>query len=107
MCVRTITIITMYSDNFFTSDRKTFAAFFKVRRHVIGCINHDIVVGLFYELYMCLSYYIHLGYGKKALSTHGNRTTVLSIVNVYFAPLDQSGDNHKYCWKCKSMEIIY
>ena len=28
--------------NTFTSDHQTFCSFFKVRRHVIGCINHGI-----------------------------------------------------------------
>ena len=35
-----------------------FCSLFKVR-HVIGCINNDIVVGLWSELLMRLSYYIH------------------------------------------------
>ena len=29
----------------FTSDNQTFTSLFKVRRHVIGCINHVIVIG--------------------------------------------------------------
>ena len=34
-----------------------FYSLFKVRQVVIGCINHDIVVGLCSELFMRLSYY--------------------------------------------------
>ena len=34
-------------------------------RHVIGWINHDIVIGLWTELPVRLSYNIHLGQGKK------------------------------------------
>ena len=49
----------------FTSDYHTFCSRFKVKRHVIGCTNHDIVVGLCSDIFMRLSYYIHLGYGKK------------------------------------------
>ena len=47
----------------FTSYHQTFCSLFKVRRHVIGCINYDIVAGLCSELLMSLSYYIHLGCG--------------------------------------------
>ena len=36
---------------------RLFCNLFKVRRHVIGCINHDIVIGLCSELLMRLSYY--------------------------------------------------
>ena len=51
---------------FFTSDHQTFCShLFKVRRHVIGCINHAIVVGLSSELLMKLSYYSRLDYSKK------------------------------------------
>ena len=48
-----------------------FCIVFKVRRHVIGCINHDIVVGLCSELLMRLSYYIHPGCGNKNWSQVG------------------------------------
>ena len=63
----------------FTSDHHNFA----VRRHVIGCINHDMEVGT--ELLMRLSYYIHLGFGKKLLfGSHGNRTfTIVSRLSKY------------------------
>ena len=44
----------------FTPDHQTFCSLFKVRQHVIGCINYDIVVGLCSELLMRISYYIHL-----------------------------------------------
>ena len=47
---------------------------FKVR-HFMGCINHDIVVGLCSELLMRLSYYINLGYGKKFISYVGIEPT--------------------------------
>ena len=46
----------------FTSDYQTFCSLFKTCH---GCLNHDIVVGLCYDLVMRLSYYIHLGFGKK------------------------------------------
>ena len=49
----------------FTSDHQPFWSLFKVKQHVIGCINHDLVVGLCSKLFMRLSHYIHLGYGKK------------------------------------------
>ena len=39
-----------------------FNSLFKVRRHVVMCINRDIVVGLCSELLKRLSYYIHLAY---------------------------------------------
>ena len=52
----------------FKFDHRTSCSLFNVRRHVIGFINHDIaVVGLWFMLLMRLSYYIHLGYGKKLL----------------------------------------
>ena len=53
----------------FTANHQTLWSLFKVRRDVIGCIDHVIVVGLWYEILLRLSYYIHLGYSKK-LSTH-------------------------------------
>ena len=37
----------------------------KVRWHVMGCINHDIVIYICSQLLMRLSYYFHPGYGKK------------------------------------------
>ena len=52
----------------FMFDHHTFCSLSRVRRHIIGCINHDIVVCLCSELHIRLSYYIHLGYGKKFLS---------------------------------------
>ena len=36
----------------FTSDHQTFL--FKGRQHVIGCINHDVLVGLCFELLMII-----------------------------------------------------
>ena len=50
-----------------------FSSLLKVRRHVIGCINHDIVVGNCSKLPFRLSYYIHLGFGK-VFTSRGNRT---------------------------------
>ena len=38
----------------FTSDHQTLSSPFKVRRPVIGCINHDIAIGLFSELLLLL-----------------------------------------------------
>ena len=52
---------------YFTSDHQTLCILFTVRWHVIGYINHDIVIGLCFKLLMSLSYYIHLGYGQKFL----------------------------------------
>ena len=46
----------------FMSDHQTFCNLFNNRRHDIGCINHDIVVGLCSELLMRLSYVIHQGF---------------------------------------------
>ena len=48
-----------------------FCSLFKVRRHVIGCINRDIVISLCSELLMMLSYYIHLRFGINLLSHRG------------------------------------
>ena len=50
---------------FLPSDHQTFCSLFKIRRHDIVCINHEIVIGLCSELLMRLFYYIHPGYGKK------------------------------------------
>ena len=50
--------------NFFMSDHHTSCSLFKVRRQLIGCINHDIEVVLCSELLMRLSYYIHIGYNN-------------------------------------------
>ena len=47
-----------------------FYSLFKVRRNVIGCINHAIVIDLCSKLLMSLSYYIHLGYGKNIFLSH-------------------------------------
>ena len=52
-------------DWLFTYDNHTFCSLFNVRRHAIGCINHDIVIGLCFELFMRLSYYNRPGYCKK------------------------------------------
>ena len=49
----------------FTSDHHTFCRLFKVRWLAIWYINHDIMVGFCSEPFKRLSYYIHLGYGKK------------------------------------------
>ena len=42
----------------FMSDHQSFGSLFKVR-HVKGCINHDIALGLYSEQLMRLSYYLH------------------------------------------------
>ena len=73
----------------FTSDHKTFCSLFKVRQHIIGCINHDIVIGLCAELFMRLSHYIYLGYDKK-LSSHMGSNRGLSDCEPSTLPLDQS-----------------
>ena len=44
-------------------------------------INHDMVVGPCSKLLIRLSYYIHLGYGKKYFVSHWNRTRVFSILS--------------------------
>ena len=44
-----------------------FFSLFKVRRHVIGCINHDKIIGRCSEQLMRLYYYIHPGYGNKVV----------------------------------------
>ena len=60
----------LFCSSVFSSGHQTvFAVYFKVRLHVIGCINHDIEVGLCSELLIRFFYYIHLGYGKK-ISSH-------------------------------------
>ena len=45
----------------FAPDLETFCSLFKIRRHVIGCINHGVVVVGFCSklLMMRLSYYVH------------------------------------------------
>ena len=58
-----------------------FWSLFKVRRYVIRCIKHDIVIWHCFELLMRLSYYIHPWYGKKLLVSHGDRTHVLPYVS--------------------------
>ena len=40
--------------NIFTSDHHTFCIIFKVRRHFIGCIKHDMVIDLCSELLILL-----------------------------------------------------
>ena len=50
---------------FFTSEQHTFCSLSKVRRHVIGCVNHDIVFGLCSETLLRLSCYINLVYGDS------------------------------------------
>ena len=59
-----------YADSIFTTnhcmfdvfkpDHQTFGSLFKIRRHVIGYINHDTIVGLCFEVFMRLYYHIHL-----------------------------------------------
>ena len=77
--------------DFFISDHHTFFSLFKVRLHVIVCINHDIVVGPCSELLMRLFYYIHLICGKINCltwrSNHGPSDCEPSTV-----PLDQKAN---------------
>ena len=47
----------------FTSDHHAFVQSIQGQTFH-GCINHDKVVGLCYELQMTLSYHSHLGFGK-------------------------------------------
>ena len=74
---------------FFTSDHQTFYSLFKVRQYAMGCINHDIVIGLCSELLMRLSYYNHPGYGKKIGLTWGSNRGP-SDCEPSTIPLDQS-----------------
>ena len=67
------------------SDRQTFVRSIQGRT-CHGCISHYIVVGLCSEVLMILFYYIHLGFGKKFVSSHGDRTTVLPIVSRLLYP---------------------
>ena len=69
-----------------------FFSLFKVRRHVIGCINHDIVFGFCTILFMTLPYYILLGYGKNFWLTWGsNRGS--SDCDPSTLPLDQKANS--------------
>ena len=67
----------------FMSDHQTFCNLFKVRQHVIGCIKHDIIVGLGSKLLRRLSYYTHLGYGKHFSSHMGNKPRSFCLWSVY------------------------
>ena len=75
----------------FTSDHQTFYSLFKVRRHVIGCINNDIVISLCSELRLRLSYYIHPRYGTTSTTlptitstiTLRNSTTTATATTYY------------------------
>ena len=73
----------MFVELFFYFRPSDFCNLFKVRQHVIGCIDHDIVVGLCSELVMRLSYSIHLGYGKKLLSLMGIEPQFFRLWVVY------------------------
>ena len=70
----------------FTSDQQTVCSLFKIRLRVIECVNYDLVIGLFSELLMRLTDYIHTGYGNKWLISHGDRTRVLTNVNRHLYP---------------------
>ena len=63
-----------------------FFSLFKVRWHVIVCINHEIVISLCFKILKSLSYYNHPGYGKKFLVSYGDRTWVLSNVSHLLYP---------------------
>ena len=76
------------------SDHQTFCSLFKVRRHVIGCINHDIVVGLCSDLLIRSSYYIHLRYVKSFCLTQGSNRGP-SDCEPFTLPLDQSTSSLK------------
>ena len=76
-----------------------FDCFFCLRWHVIGCINHDIVISLCYELRKRFSYYIHPKYRKEYLSSGGNQTSVLPNVRHQLYPLDQSAKFIKNMFK--------
>ena len=78
--INIINIVCLFCLIVFTSDYQTFCNLFKVRGHFIGCINHDIVIGLCSELLVGLIYYIHPGYGKKCMVSHADRTWVLPNV---------------------------
>ena len=84
---------------FFTSDKTYFCSLFKVRRHVLECMNNEIVVGLCSEPLMRLSYYIHLGYCKK-LSYHMGIEPRSADCEVSIQPLDQSAN-----FKCPTLVI--
>ena len=64
-----------------------------------GCINHDIIVGLWFELLMRLSYYIHLWFGKK-LSSYVGIEPGPNERESSTLPLDLSGN-----FFCKIAEI--
>ena len=67
----------------FTSDHHTFFSLLKVRRHVIGCINHNIVVAHCSELLMRLSICIHLRIWKKLKVSHRDRTRQIRLASKY------------------------
>ena len=70
----------------FMSDHQTFCSLFNVRRHVIGCINHEIVVHLCSAIFMRLSYYIHLGFGEKLSSYMEIKLWSIQLWAVYSTP---------------------
>ena len=88
----------------FMSDHQTFRSLFKVR-HVIWCINHDIILGLCSELFMRLSYYIRLEYGKKLSSHMGIEPRFFRLWAVYSTPRPEC------CWgpvrKLSLMHLLF
>ena len=60
-------------DSFLMSDHQTFCSLFKIRRHFIVHINHDIVMGLCSDLFMWLYYQIYIAYGGNKISMGDSR----------------------------------
>ena len=71
--------------------KPTYSGIFKAR-HVIGWINHDIVESLCSELFMSLSYYIHLGHGQSFCPTWESNSGPSDRESSYL-PLDQSANS--------------
>ena len=69
---------------------RLFAVYLRLDSIFIWYSNHDIVVGLCSELFMRLSYYIHLGIWQKAFGSHGDRPAVLPNESRLLFPLSRA-----------------
>ena len=70
----------------FTFDHLIFAVYLWSDGMSFGCINDDIEVNLWSDLFVRLSYYIQLGYVKKFLSHLGIDPPSFRLWAVYPAP---------------------
>ena len=65
---------------------RLFCCIFMIRWHAIGCINHDIVVGLLSELLLNVILLHPYRIWLKGYVSHGDRTAVLPIVSHLLYP---------------------